>query len=257
MLAIPPPAGERPSHGRGARLEALIVRDRALVRQAQSLRFRVLGEDIGPRPGAGSSLQIDEDRFDVHCEHLLVREIDAARVVATCRLLAPDAARRAGGYAAEELFELGLLDVLRGRMVELGRLCVHPAYRGAAVSRLLWGALAGYLLERGHDYVLASACVGLADGGHAAASIYRRAAAAAQSPDDLRALAYRPLPLERLRDSLPAKPPAMLDAMMGRGAWVCGEPGLDRSLTRAELPLLLPLARMRTPGVREFLANAA
>jgi putative hemolysin len=196
-------------------------------------------------------------RFDEHCEHLVVRDVAADRLVATCRLLAPDAARRAGGYAADELFELGLLDVLRGRMVELGRLRVDPAYRCAAVSRILWTTLAQYLLEHRHDYLLTCAAVSLADGGHAAASIYCRAALDAPSPDDLRALAYRPLPLERLRHSIPAKPPAMMAAAMEHGAWICGEPGLDRGFARAEIPLLLPLARMRTRNARQFLSNAA
>lgn len=256
MPASQSPAGGSPLHGGIARLEAHVVRDRALIRQAQALRYRVLAEDIGRHP-AGADVQLDEDRFDPHCEHLVMHDIAAGRLVATYRLLAPDAARRAGGYAAEDLFELGLLDVLRGRMVELGRVCVHPAYRCAAVSHLLWSSLARYLLERGHDYVLGCVTLDLADGGHTAASVFRHAASAAQSPDDLRVLAHLPLPLERLRDSLPAKPPALLAALMGRGAWVCGAPGLARDFARAELPLLLPLVRMRTRNARQFLANAA
>lgn len=256
MPASRSPAGGSPLHGGIARLEAHVVRDRALIRQAQALRYRVLAEDIGRHP-AGADVQLDEDRFDPHCEHLVMHDIAAGRLVATYRLLAPDAARRAGGYAAEDLFELGLLDVLRGRMVELGRVCVHPAYRCAAVSHLLWSSLARYLLERGHDYVLGCVTLDLADGGHTAASVFRHAASAAQSPDDLRVLAHLPLPLERLRDSLPAKPPALLAALMGRGAWVCGAPGLARDFARAELPLLLPLVRMRTRNARQFLANAA
>jgi putative hemolysin len=256
MLTMHSTAGGKPPP-RPARLEAHVVRDRALIRQAQSLRYRVLCEEAGPPPAAGASRHLDEDRFDEHCEHLVVRDIEADRLVATYRLLAPDAARRAGGYAAEELFELGLLDLLRGRMVELGRLCVHPAYRRSEVSRLLWDALAQYLLERRHDYVLACSGVSLVDGGHAAASIYCKAAQAALSPDDLRALAYRPLPLDRLRHSAPARPPALMAAMLECGAWICGEPGLDRGFARAEIPLLLPLARMRTPNVRQFLSSAA
>jgi putative hemolysin len=256
MPASQSPAGGRPLHGGIARLEAHVVRDRALIRQAQALRYRVLAQDIGRHP-AGADVQLDEDRFDPHCEHLVMHDIAAGRLVATYRLLAPDAARRAGGYAAEDLFELGLLDVLRGRMVELGRVCVHPEYRCAAVSHLLWSSLARYLLERGHDYVLGCVTLDLADGGHTAASVFRHAASAAQSPDDLRVLAHLPLPLERLRDSLPAKPPALLAALMGRGAWVCGAPGLARDFARAELPLLLPLVRMRTRNARQFLANAA
>lgn len=112
-------------------LAAELTKDRALVRQAQELRFRVFA--------GAETWGLDEDRFDAHCEHLVVREAQG-RVVGTYRLLSPEAARRAGGYHAEDQFDLAMLDVLRDRMVEIGRACVDPRFRGCSSPRSSRGA---------------------------------------------------------------------------------------------------------------------
>ncbi|MGZ5101637.1 MAG: GNAT family N-acetyltransferase [Usitatibacter sp.] len=234
-----------------------IVRDRALIREAQKLRYQVFAEEMGARLGPPAGPRIDEDRFDIHCEHLVVRDTRADQVVGTYRILAPDAAKRARGYYAEEQFDLGLLEVLRDRMVEVGRACVHPDYRTGGVMLLLWSNLARYLIENGHDYVMGCASVGLADGGHTAASVFRALAETSMSPDDYRVFPRRSLPLERLRDTIAVEPPPLLRGYLNMGAWVCGEPAWDRDFNCADLPTLLPLARMRGRYVRHFLANAA
>ena len=162
----------RSQRGMAPRLEARIARDGALVRQAQELRYRVFAQELGARL-ATAGARIDADDFDPHCDHLVVRDAAAGLVVGTYRILAPEAARRAGGYCAEALFDFSQLDVLRERMVEVGRACVHPDYRCGATMLLLWSSLARYLVDNGHDYVVGSASIPLADGGHAAASIYR------------------------------------------------------------------------------------
>src|SRR5690348_3542459 len=110
-----------PRRGRDAapRLETRIARDGPLVRQAQELRYRVFAQEMGARLGSEDS--IDSDEFDAHCEHLVVRDVHRRVVVGTYRILAPHAARAAGGYCAEVLFDMTQLDVLRERMVEVGR----------------------------------------------------------------------------------------------------------------------------------------
>src|SRR5688572_705115 len=101
-----------------ARLAVEISRDPGRIAQAQRLRYRVFAEGLGASlPGLG----IDEDRFDVHCEHLLARDTRTDAVVGTYRILNPEGSRRAGGYCGEEQFDLAQLDVLRERMVEVGR----------------------------------------------------------------------------------------------------------------------------------------
>lgn len=243
--------------GRTARLDGGFVCDWSLVLQAQALRHQLHAQEMGRGAAPAEGPERDADRFAVHCDHFVVRDLESGRVVATYSLLAPAAARLAGGYRAEEHFDLSPVDLLRGRMVEIDGFCAHPAYRSTALQHLMWSALARYLLDSGHDYVLGSARILLADGGHGAASIHRSASAASPSPDDLRVLPHCALPLERLRDTLPVPVPPLLQAYLDNGAWVCGEPAWDRAFDCAELPLLLHLSRMRARYVRGFLARAA
>ena len=237
-----------------SRLTVEVTRDPRRVAQAQRLRYRVFADELGaPLSRTG----IDEDRFDAFCEHLVVCDSDRDEVVATYRILAPAAAASAGGYHAEQLFDLGQLDVLRERMVEIGRACVLPSYRTGAVMMPMWSTLARYLIDNGHDYVMGSACVALTDGGDTAASLYRQARERSMSPEDYRVRPRCSLPLENLRETLDISPPPVLRAYINLGAWICGEPAWDPMFDCADFPILLPLARMHAKYVRHFLAQAA
>lgn len=231
MLAIE--SSEPPRRTRSSSLEVRVVRDRSLVPQ------------------------MDEDRFDAHCEHLIVRDPRRDLLVASLRLLPPDAAERANGYHAEEQFDVSLLRVLRNRMVEVTRVAVRSGPSRHAATALMWDGLARYLIDRGLDHVLGTASVGLADGGHSAASLYRSLAEHALSPHDYRVFPRRELPLERCSETLHVRPPRELRDYLDRGAWLCGEPAWNRGFDRADLPLLLPLARMQGRYVRSFLSKAA
>jgi putative hemolysin len=255
MLAIE--SSEPPRRTRSSSLEVRVVRDRALVRQAQRLRYEVLADETGAPPSDASRWQVDEDRFDIHCEHLIVRDPCRDLVVATLRILAPDAARRARGYDAEEQFDISLLGVLRERMVEAGRLSVRPGYARGGVAALMWSGLARYLVDNRLDYALACVSVGLADGGHTARSVYRSIAERDMSPYDCRVFPRHEMPLERLRNTIAVRPPRALRAYLDAGAWVCGEPAWNRGFDRADIPVLLPLARMHGRYARSFLAKAA
>jgi putative hemolysin len=187
----------------------------------------------------------------------VVRDKRSDEIVGTCRVLIPGEARRAGGYCIEKKFDVALLEVLRDRMVEVSGVQVHPDHRAETVMPRLWSTLASFLIETRHDYVIASPCVSLADGGHAAASIYRSACLESMSPEDYRVYPRRRLALEALRETPRAAPPALLEGYLALGAWVCGEPAWDAEFDCAEFPLLLPLSRMRGRHARSFLARAA
>jgi putative hemolysin len=230
------------------RFEAGIVRDATRVAQAQRFRDSVIERQTGARPV--------EDRFDALSEHLVVRDTDSDELVGACRVLSPRDAMRAGGYHADLHFDTALLIVLRDRMVEIDAPCVHPHYRFENVVTHLWSALARYLIENRHDYLLGSAAVPLLDGGHVAASAYRIACARFLSPDDYRVFPRRRLPLETLSDTRAVTPPPLLKCYLELGAWVCGEPAHLLDTATAEFPILLPLARMQGRHARSFLAQA-
>ena len=133
-------------------LEVRLARDRGEVAAAQALRFRVFHEEMGAQSDAAArASRRDADPFDDVCDHLLVvdRGLPAAEaVVGTCRLLREDAAARRGGFYSAAEYDLGPLTggpPRRGGLLELGRSCVHPAYRANAAIRLLWRGMARYL----------------------------------------------------------------------------------------------------------------
>ena len=134
------------------------------LRAAQALRYRVFGEECGARLH-GAEQGLDQDRYDLHCEHLIVRDQRTGEVVATTRILDSERARSAGGFYSESEFQLVGLGDLRGDVMEIGRTCVHADYRNGATISLLWSAVAEYLVERGVDYMIGCASIGMSDGG--------------------------------------------------------------------------------------------
>ena len=125
-------------------LEAVWARHADEVAQAMRLRHRVFVDEMGARPSClpGTPPGMDTDRFDGHCEHLIVRtvatEFEPERVVGTYRVLMPSGAARLGGLYSDEEFDLAPLDAMRPQMVELGRSCIAPDFRSGGVILLLW-----------------------------------------------------------------------------------------------------------------------
>ena len=141
------------------------------ILEAQKLRYRVFADEMGARLPTRSP-GVDRDLYDPFCEHLIVRDEAAGRIVGTYRILSPAAARKVGGYYSENEFDLTRLQNLRSRLVEIGRSCIDADYRSGAVIALLWSGLARYMQENGYDYLIGCASGRKADGGPNAASPY-------------------------------------------------------------------------------------
>ena len=70
-------------------------------------------------------------------------------VVGAYRLLPSDRVGPEGRFYSEGEYDLTPLRQSGRKLLELGRSCVHPDYRGGAAMYLLWNGLADYVLERG------------------------------------------------------------------------------------------------------------
>ena len=230
------------------RLEASWARSVDEVREAQRLRFRVFAIEKGARLTCppGTPPGHDADRFDDHCEHLLVRARHGAHapaeVVGTYRVLTPQAARRAGGYYSETEFDLDRLAPMRARMAELGRSCIDPAWRTGGTILTLWSALGDFMVQRGLDVAFGCASVDIDDGGDRAASLWQRLAAAHLAPAERRVRPLDPLPLAGLRTDLGVDTPALIKGYLRCGAELLGPPAWDRDFESADLPMLMTLA---------------
>ncbi len=238
------------------RLTFSLARNIADVTEAQRIRFKVFGEEMGARlPSAG--LGLDIDRFDRYCEHLLVRDHGENKVVGTYRILPPEQAVKAGGYYSETEFDLSRLLHLRDRIVEVGRSCVHPDYRDGATIAQLWSGLADYIGKHGHEYLIGCASVSMADGGHYAASVYHKLHRLHGAPAEYRVFPRCRVPLESLNQNLEVAIPPLIKGYLRLGAWIAGEPAWDPDFNCADLFILLPLARMNAKYARHFLHKAA
>jgi putative hemolysin len=224
------------------------------IRAAQKLRWGVFADELGARlpsrtPG------VDHDLFDPYCEHLVVRDDETGQVVGTYRVLSPEAARRVGGYYSENEFDLTRLREWRGRMVEIGRSCIHPAHRSGPVIALLWAGLARYMLSSGHSCLAGCASMSMADGGHGAAAVFEKLRARHLAPIECRVVPHRCLALDELDASRPAVVPPLLRGYLRAGAWIGGEPAWDPDFNTADFFLFLPLARLSARYARHFFGD--
>jgi putative hemolysin len=221
------------------------------LREVQRLRYKVFIETMGL-----SSLVrddgLDSDEFDEHCDHLIVRDSATLKVVGTYRLLSASRARKLGRVYSEGEFDLGRLNNLRGRMVEAGRACIHPDYRGGSVIMLLWSGLAEYMRRENCDYLVGCASISLADGGHNAVAVYQSLAAAHLAPSEYRVTPHLPFPFSKLEAAQKPQVPPLLKGYMRSGAWICGEPAWDPDFESADLFLLLPLANLDGRYARHY-----
>ena len=160
-------------------------------------------------------------------------------------------------FPSERHFDFSALAPLRGRLVEVEAMAMEGGARPERAFAELGECIARFLIAERLDFVFTTVRIGIADGGHVAASIHQAAVARASAPDDLRVAPHRPLAVERLCTTLRAPPGPELAGWLTLGAWTCGDPAWNRERHCAEIPLLLPLSRLRTRSARRFLAAAA
>ncbi|WP_035061787.1 GNAT family N-acetyltransferase [Andreprevotia chitinilytica] len=240
------------THSRKRKLSVTLARHQDDIRAAQMLRYRVFAEEMGARLPSREA-GIDQDLFDPYCDHLLVQDDETGEVVGTYRILPPDQAKKLGSYYSDTEFDLTRLGALRPQLVEVGRSCVHPDYRTGATITLLWAGLAEYMQRRNHHYLIGCASVSLIDGGHLAASLYRKLVDNHLGPVEWRVVPRCPLPLAALNQKLDAEVPPLIKGYLRAGAMICGEPAWDPDFNTADLFVLLPMQKMDQRYARHFI----
>ena len=230
---------------------ARLARDAGEIRAAQALRFEVFNVELGEGLEESHATGLDEDPFDVVCDHLIVEHLPSRKIVGTYRLqTGVSAAKNLGYYSAQE-FEFDVFEPLRAEIVELGRACVHGQHRNLVVLGKLWKGIAGYAQFHGARRLLGCSSITSQDpavGASAYSELFRKHL----SPPQWRTRP-RPeydCPLDCLSDES-EKIPKLLRAYLSIGAKICGPPALDRQfktidfLTLLDLEAISPSARQR------------
>lgn len=132
-----------------------LAQDDRDLRAAQRLRYHVFVEELGgDGPLVDHQARLEKDAFDPIFDHLILVDPrrDAAAledVVGVYRLLPSDRLGTSGQFYSETEYDLAPLKATGRRLLELGRSCVHPDFRGGAAMFHLWNGLADYVLTRG------------------------------------------------------------------------------------------------------------
>ncbi len=247
LLPIPSP----PSAAAPRALDVALARSSEDIRAAQRLRYTVFAEEMGAKlhnrlPG------VDHDALDEHCQHLIVRD-GFGQVVGCTRILTADAAEHAGGFYSETEFDLGPVLTLPGRLMEIGRTCVHPDYRNGATIGTLWSGLATFIAKHAIDYLIGCASIPLGEDGGAARALYAELAQRHLVPEPLRVQPRWPLPRRDGLAPLVGSMPPLLKAYLRLGARIGGEPCLDPDFHVADVFILLSTRRIERRYARHFL----
>ncbi len=237
------------------RYHCAAARSRVQLSALMALRSRVFRRGLGD----------DADRFDRICRHITVQTSDE-RVIAGCRVLIITRAEDVAGSYAAQFYDLSRLASFPAPLLEVGRVCVDPCFRGDPdILRLLWAALVGLVTRTGARMLIGCASFDGARPGahdtslawlarnHAAPDRWRPAALAGGTIS-LRACSRDPMSDPR------AGLPPLLRGYLAMGGWVGDHAVVDDDLdtlhvfTGLEIDQI-PAARLRS--LRALLAGSA
>ena len=234
-------AGGMPARNK-PRLEARFVRAAVELRDAQRLRAQVFSAEFGVVFDDPEGL--DRDHFDGFCDHINVYDTANDLLVATTRLLTREKARLAGSFYSAHEFDMTALDGLEGRVLEIGRTCVHPDYRSGGAITVLWSALSDYLTGQDFSYLLGCASISLRDGGHNFAAIMPELRERYFVEPALRVVPRRGVLVEEASAGSSASLPPLLKAYLRMGCRIGGEACWDPEFQCADVFVLLDVAAM-------------
>lgn len=220
------------------------------LRAAQALRYEVFVRELG---GGGALVDheagLEQDRFDPFFDHMLVTDTSTDMVVGVYRLLRDDQAAKAGQFYSEDEYDLSVLKASGRRLLELGRSCLHPDYRGGMAMFHLWSGLAEYVEAHGIEVLFGVASFHGTDPQQLAnplAMLHHNHLA----PPELRvrAKSFQPMnlvpkaDLDRKRAMLDT--PALIKAYLRLGGFVGEGAFIDHAFNTTDVCLILDTARM-------------
>ncbi len=234
-----------------------LAENEAELHAAQRLRYRVFVEELGGSgPLVDHEAQLEKDQFDPHFDHLILTDhaLEAEpidQVVGVYRVLRDDTAADLGRFYSEDEYDLSVLKASGRRLLELGRSCLHPDYRGGAAMFHLWNALAGYVAEHDIEVLFGVASFHGTDVAALAPSLsllHSRHLA----PEDIRTRAQEAvfqsmdlIPENQIdrRAAMLAVPP-LIKAYLRLGGFVGEGAYLDHAFNTTDVCLILDTARM-------------
>lgn len=104
------------------------------IRRAQALRAVAFG----------LTCTLDVDAFDAASAHVLIESKASGDVLCCFRMRTLTGDTISSSYSAQ-FYELSNLESYEGRMVEMGRFCLHPEANDPDILRAAWGAMTRFV----------------------------------------------------------------------------------------------------------------
>ncbi|MFU8864514.1 MAG: GNAT family N-acetyltransferase [Rhodobacterales bacterium] len=119
------------------------------IRAAQRLRHLAFHPDETHSEAHPHSEALDHDRFDALCQHVLIEDRTDAQLVCCFRGLELESGAEIGSSYSAQFYDLDALTAFCGRMMEIGRFCIHPDRSDDPdILRLAWASLARHVESR-------------------------------------------------------------------------------------------------------------
>lgn len=136
------------------RYELRLAADAAEIGSALRLRHRVFNVELGSDRRSENGKEIESDRYDAFCRHLIVTDRERNEVIGTYRLNTMESARNAEGFYSFEEFSIEELpQIVLDSGIEVGRACIAPEHRNTKVLYLLWKGLARFMQMTGKRFI--------------------------------------------------------------------------------------------------------
>jgi putative hemolysin len=219
----------------------------------QRLRYEVFNLELDEGLDTSRHTGLDQDEFDAHCHHLIIRDTLGGQVVGTYRMQTAAMAVRGAGFYASTEYDLSCLpDDVLGRSLEIGRAAIARDHRNLKVLYLLWQGLGRYMAHNGLGFLF-GCCSLTSQDAHEATRVYRKLQRNGQT--DLRYL-VRPLPKLAclVQDPEPGSShiPRLMRAYLSLGATICSEPAMDTEFKTVDYLALFDLGSMHPSRLAFF-----
>ena len=235
------------------RFSVFVAESQEQRRECYKLRYDVFANELGAEV-RGAEPGIDKDRFDDACLHLAVYDNHTTELIATTRLLDNHGRAKTGLFYSETEFDLSNILSDGCRFMEVGRTCIHPAYRRGAALPMLWQGIARIVVDSHIDYLIGCASIPLSSGDKYLSTLMHHIREKHYAPESLRVRPLVPLRLEQ-QGPMPDDviPPTLLKAYLRQGAFICGEPYWDAAFGVADVFVLLDCDHISSRYSKHFI----
>lgn len=126
----------------GGRYKARLSATDADVLRCQRLRHLTFIETRGLAAAGGG---VDCDEFDPLCHHMMVEDTRTGQLVCCFRMMPLASATDITRSYSAKYYDLDALRAYPGKVVEMGRFCIHPAWKDPAIVRVAWSAMTRFV----------------------------------------------------------------------------------------------------------------